>query len=76
MQPALLTATIIRPEALTQQARRYWESCSRKYVGRVHVIDPRRESMKTLRSMYGPGTIIRRASTGGKWGRSAQIVTL
>jgi hypothetical protein len=67
---------IINSHLLTPMQARYWSSLARRMQSRVQIIDPNRRPLKVLRALYGTGKTVYRASTGGKWGKSSQIVTL
>lgn len=69
-------AEIVDAEKMTPGQARYWHCVARNEALRVNIVDPRRLPLRTLRSRYPAGTVVYRASTGGKWGKSAQIVTL
>ena len=67
----------IRGESkLAPGALRYWRALAQRENLRVQVVDPFREPLKTLREEYPKGTVVYRASTGGRWGKSSSIVTL
>ena len=55
---------------------RYWSCLAKRLVGHVTLIDPYRTPLHILRKEYSKGTKVYRASTGGKWGKSKEIVTL
>lgn len=76
MQTTMTKPLIHRAEDMTPGQARYWNALAKKLEGRVDIIDPFREDMKTLRALYPKGTIVYRASTSGPYGRSAQIKTL
>lgn len=59
-------------------AARYWNALARRLAGKVDAIDANRWGLRELRAHYPHliGKRIYRASTGGKWGKSSQIVTL
>ena len=70
-------AVIIRnADQMTEVQARYWNRLAKELEGVVDVIDPWRVYMTTLRQEYPAGTRVYRASTGGRWGRSAERVTL
>ncbi|MCK9570219.1 hypothetical protein M0R72_14840 [Candidatus Pacearchaeota archaeon] len=69
-------ALIRNPQHMTAKQALYWNTLARKLGKRVDVVDPWRADMKMLRAEYPLGTRVYRASTGGRWGRSAEIVTL
>jgi hypothetical protein len=73
-----MSSTIIihNAEKMTPGMARYWNAKAKKMTGRVNVIDPWRKQLKDLREQYPAGTRVYRASTGGKWGKSASIATL
>lgn len=70
------TAGIIGSHALTPAQSRYWTACARRMAGRAQYVDPNRHTLAWLRERFPAGTTVYRASTGGKWGKSAKIVTL
>lgn len=75
--PAILRSTpaiIHRADQMSAGQACYWTCLSRKT--RADVVDPHRCSLRDLRAVYPSGTRVYRASTGGKWGKSAVIVTL
>ncbi len=61
---------------MTAGMARYWHATARRLGRRVDVVDPWRADLRTLRAEYPRGTRVYRASTGGRWGKSATIVTL
>lgn len=72
----ILTQPIIIGESnLTPAQSRYWTALARKMIGRVDIIDPWRGNLRDRRAEY-PGRSIYRASTGGRYGKSAEIVKL
>lgn len=70
------TPCIIQENRLSPGQLRYWKALARKMSGRVNLVDPWRWTLKDLRAKYPAGYVVYRASTGGKWGRSSEIVTL
>lgn len=66
---------IHRAADMTSGMARYWNSLAAKRSN-LDVIDPWRTPLKELRNYYPAGTKVYRASTGGRWGKSAQIVVL
>lgn len=75
-----MTTTILQSEKLTPASLRYWAALARKNDARqvqiFDVIDPFRVSLQTLRATLPAGTRVYRASTGGKYGKSSQIVSV
>ncbi len=69
-------AGIIGRDDLTPMQLRYWSSCAKREALRAQYVDPARHTLRHLRSILPEGTRVYRASTGGKWGKSACIVTL
>lgn len=71
---------IYRLDALSPAQRRYWLKLSSNNARvrhlKVQLIDPFRTPLSQLRQQYPSGTVVYRASTGGKYGKSAQIVRL
>lgn len=63
-------------ESMSRARAAYWGALAKKMEGRVDIIDPQRLPLVELRACYAAGTRVYRASTGGKWGKSASIVTL
>lgn len=66
-------------ERMTPGMKRYWHKLADSHYIKsknVRVIDPWRNSLAVLRQHYSPGTIVYRASTGGKYGKPASIVRL
>lgn len=68
---------IVRPDRMTPGMARYWncmlrEELARK-VPRFTLIDPWRLTLKQLAAMGYSGRTVYRASTGGTYGKSAQI---
>ncbi len=69
--------TIVDADRMTPGMARYWNAQRRNLAGRVDLIDPWRRSLRELRKIYGEThTTVYRASTGGRWGKSSQIVHL
>lgn len=60
---------------LSPARARYWRALARRMAGRVDLIDPDRRSLRDLRQTLR-GVRLYRASTGGRWGKSAAIVRL
>jgi hypothetical protein len=60
---------------MTPGQARYWLAQQRQMAGRVTLIDPWRKPLRELRKTH-PGHIVYRASTGGRWGKSASTVRL
>lgn len=56
----------------------YWNSLANRLQNKVSAIDPDRLPLYQLRQSHPEliGCKVYRASTGGKWGKSSQIVTL
>lgn len=75
-KPEEHTAGIIGSNTLTPMQLRYWTACARRMAGRAQYVDPNRHTLAWLRERFPACTTIYRASTGGKWGKSACIVTL
>ena len=74
----MTTATLI-PEPTAPSAVSYWARIARDLVDDVDVVETGcgvRRSLAEWRRRFPAGTRIRRVSTGGKWGKSVQIVTL
>jgi len=67
---------IIERERMTARMRVYWEKKAESLTGKVDVVDPWRYRVETLKRMFPRGTRVYRASTGGRWGKSAEIYTL
>jgi len=61
---------------LTEGQARYWNKKAKDLTGKVDLLDPAREDLRVLRKKYTKGTRVYRASTGGKWGKSVDIVIL
>lgn len=78
MNDQLITspAEILFADKLSPAQSRYWNSCAKREALRAQVVDPFRHSLKELRSILPAGTTVYRASTGGKWGKSAQVVSI
>lgn len=59
------------------QRKGYWlKTATRLAAQGVQVVDTLRYSLRELREALPRGTKVYRASTGGKWGRSAEVVKL
>lgn len=69
-----LLAVIHRAEKMSAGMRPYWTYIAR--TDSADVIDPWRTPLRSLRQVYPRGTLVYRASTGGRWGKSAQRVRL
>lgn len=74
---------IIGEHTLAPGSLKYWLDRRRQLMvsgnrGDVSVIDPRRHTLSQLRSCFPEikGRKVLRASTGGKWGKSVDIVTV
>ena len=69
---------ILNAERMTDGMRRYWNALAARMAGRVQVVDPWRQNLRTLRTARPDlrGKFCYRASTGGTWGKSAQTVKL
>jgi hypothetical protein len=67
---------IHRAEEMTPAMQRHWRAKAFKFRGVVNLIDPWRTRLSKLRTLYPKGTVVYRASTGGTWGKSAEIVRL
>lgn len=65
---------IIDSEKMTLGMARYW-NCKARKEKRVDYLDPWRYSIRELKARGFKGKIYR-ASTGGTWGKSAQIIEL
>jgi len=77
MQTTLKTEPYIHhADKLTAGMRPYWTKLAQRLAGQVDIIDPWRTKLVDLRAEYVPGCKVYRASTGGRWGKSAVIVTL
>lgn len=76
------SAQVVLPEILdenkmTPGMARYWKAQQVKLAGRVSVIDPWRTPLRELRSRAELlGKKVYRASTGGRYGKSAQITVI
>jgi hypothetical protein len=70
IRPPILDEALLGPSAA-----RYWRFLQRTRTD-VDLIDPWRHPLKLLRANYPKGTIVYRASTGGRWGKSAHIAVL
>lgn len=66
-----MTATILNESDLTPAQSRYWRACARKKA--VDVVDPFRHGRRWLDAHLPVGTRVYRASTGGRWGKSADV---
>lgn len=71
-EKGLIVPTILGESALTPMQLRYWRALAKKMAGRCEYVDPFRDSIRSLKSRGFYGRIYR-ASTGGKWGKSAEI---
>lgn len=71
MKPEILQENTLSPQRL-----RYWSSLAAKLTGRVDYIDPNRTPLKELRKRLPINSKVYRASTGGRWGKSAEIRTI
>jgi hypothetical protein len=72
--PAEGPILILNWDDLTPHQRRYWGS----FAGRgaaIDIVDPDRRPLRSLRKRWG-GCRLYRASTGGRWGKSAATVRL
>jgi len=67
-------ATIRMSDRMSAGMAKYWEKLATS--SRYDVVDPWRASLLQLRQEYPVGTRVYRASTGGRWGKSHQVVTL
>lgn len=76
--PEPVLPTVIDAQNMSPHMARYWHALAKKMTGRVSAIDPWRIALATLRQQHPElrGRRIYRASTGGRWGKSAQIVTV
>ena len=68
--------SVLGLESLSPARRRYWTALARRLGSSVDVVDPDRRTLKELRAMFPVGTVVYRASTGGRWGKSSQRVRL
>jgi hypothetical protein len=73
---ANVAPVIINAEAMTPAMARYWNQLAARLTGRVDIVDPWRHSLRDLRTQYCSGVRVYRASTGGRWGKSSETVTL
>lgn len=62
-------ALIRHAAEMTPGMARYWNKVAATKA--VDVVDPWRADLKSLRAEYPKGTKVYRASTGGRWGKSA-----
>lgn len=71
-------AEIIEANKMSAGMARYWNSKAIQLAPRVAAVDPFRTPLRVLRASRPDllGRSVYRASTGGRWGKSAQIVTL
>lgn len=67
---------ILSESALSPGQLRYWRSAARHWAGQVDYLDPSRLSLRRLRELLPAGSVVYRASTGGRWGKSHSIVRL
>lgn len=74
----LSPATILNASKLTPAQARYWNALARREALRVEYVDPFRTPLRELRATHPElrGHKIYRASTGGRYGKSKQIVVL
>ena len=79
-EPAAGNIIVLGIDNLTPAMRRYW--CSESLANRASrmgasVIDPFRKPLRELRKHeWLVGRKVYRASTGGKWGKSAQVAMI
>lgn len=66
---------IINANLLTPHEARYWNAKARKLIGKVDIIDPLRCDLRVMRKAF-KGKRMYRASTGGRWGKSAEYINL
>lgn len=71
--PLLANPAAIRGEdRMSPAMARYWRMKARELENHVDVVDPWRADLAVLRKEYPKGTKVYRASTGGRWGKSAE----
>ena len=70
---------ILGISTMSRQRSAYWLSVARRYAGKIKVIDPDRRPLRSIRPLLAEMGItgkLYRASTGGKWGKSKEIVVI
>lgn len=68
-------AQILDENKLSPMQLRYWRKLARENCLKCKYVDAFRRPLKELRALGLTGPVYR-ASTGGRWGKSAQIVNL
>lgn len=71
-----MTPHIVYASRMTPMQSRYWLALRGRLGNTIDLIDPFRHSLRELRQIFPSGLRIYRASTGGKYGKSATITTL